>query len=123
MGLTLLASVVSVAINIPVATAIGLAALAWVFIRPEVSHDMLAQKMFTGLDSFPILAIPLFMLGGEFMNQSRITKPMVDFSDVLVGSLKGGWPSSLISWLSLVALMLVTFVPFFTTWLPRKMLR
>ena len=90
IGLAFLAFVVSVALNIPVAIAIGMAALAWIFMKPEVSFVMLAQKMFTGLDSFPLLAIPLFMLGGELMNRSTITKRMVDFSDVLVGSLKGG---------------------------------
>ena len=88
--LTFIAFVISVAVNIPVAIAIGLATLAWAFLKPEVSVIMIAQKMFTGLDSFPLLAIPLFMLGGELMNRSTITKRMVDFSDVLVGSLKGG---------------------------------
>src|SRR4030042_750820 len=88
--LTFIAFVVSVAVNIPVAIAIGLAAPGWAFLKPGVSVIMVAQKMFTGLDSFPLLAIPLFMLGGELMNRSTITKRMVDFSDVLVGSLKGG---------------------------------
>jgi len=88
--LTFIAFFVAVAVNIPVAISIGLAALLWAFLKPEVSIVMIAQKMFTGLDSFPLLAIPLFMLGGELMNRSTITKRMVDFADVLVGSFRGG---------------------------------
>jgi len=90
IGLTFLAFLVSVAVNIPIAIGIGLAVLVWTLLKPEVSVLMLSQKMFTGLDSFPLLAIPLFMLAGELMNRSTIAKRLVDFSDLLVGSYKGG---------------------------------
>jgi C4-dicarboxylate transporter DctM subunit len=88
--LAILAFLVFVVLNIPISVALGLSALLWVLLKPGVSVVMIAQKMFTGLDSFPLLAIPLFMLAGELMNRSTIAKRLVDFSDVLVGSLKGG---------------------------------
>jgi C4-dicarboxylate transporter DctM subunit len=84
------AFVVSVVINIPIAIAIGISAFIWALLTPDVSVVMVAQKMYTGLDSFPLLAIPLFMLAGELMNKSTIAKRLIDFSDVLVGSFKGG---------------------------------
>jgi C4-dicarboxylate transporter, DctM subunit len=88
--LTFIAFIIAVAVNIPIAVSIGISVLFWTLLKPGIDPVILAQKMFTGLDSFPLLAIPLFMLAGELMNRSTIAKRLISFSDVLVGSFKGG---------------------------------
>ena len=74
---TFIAFIVAVLVNIPVAVAIGMSVLVWAFLKPGIAPIIIAQKMFTGLDSFPLLAIPLFMLAGELMNRSTIAKRLV----------------------------------------------
>ena len=49
-----------------------------------------AQRIATGLDSFALLAIPLFILSGELMNKGGIAKRLIAFAKTLVGSLPGG---------------------------------
>src|SRR5690625_7661563 len=48
------------------------------------------QKMFSGMDNFGLLAIPLFMLAGELMNFGGITTRLVAFAKVLIGHFRGG---------------------------------
>lgn len=53
--------------------------------------DMLvAQRLFTGLDSFPIMAVPLFILAGELMNESGITERIIRMADAFVGHIRTG---------------------------------
>ncbi len=51
---------------------------------------IVANEMFKGLNSYPLLAIPLFILAGELMNESRITKRIIAFANVLVGGFRAG---------------------------------
>ncbi|SMF02312.1 TRAP transporter, DctM subunit [Tistlia consotensis] len=51
---------------------------------------LIAQRLFTGLDSFPIMAVPLFILAGELMNESGITRRIIDLADAFVGHLRTG---------------------------------
>jgi tripartite ATP-independent transporter DctM subunit len=51
---------------------------------------IVATEMFRGLNSFPLLAIPLFILAGELMNESGITSRIIAFANVLVGRLRAG---------------------------------
>ncbi|MCY0092539.1 TRAP transporter large permease [Hoeflea ulvae] len=51
---------------------------------------LLYRNVFTGMDSFPLMAIPFFMLAGELMNRGGITMRIVEFSQAMIGHLKGG---------------------------------
>lgn len=51
---------------------------------------MAAQKIMTGIDSFPLMAIPFFVVAGEFMSSGGITKKLMDAARALVGHLRGG---------------------------------
>ncbi|MCU0449511.1 MAG: TRAP transporter large permease [Bernardetiaceae bacterium] len=79
-------------VGVPVAYAIGLASLftMLVGIMPLPAVTTLAQRMATGLDSFALLAIPFFVLAGQFMNRGGIAVRLVDFAKTLVGMLPGG---------------------------------
>jgi len=87
MGFTFL---VTVLIGVPVAFALGLAAVAYVVVWGEVPITIVAQRMFSGMDSFPLLAVPFFILSGELMSQGGIMAKLVAFSNALVGHIRGG---------------------------------
>lgn len=89
MAYGFIAFFVSMLLGIPIGFSLGVGSVAALLVK---GYDMgiIAVRMFTGIDSFPIMAIPFFVLAGELMNQTGITKRLVRFSDVLVGHLKGG---------------------------------
>ena len=76
--------------NVPIPFSIGLAATAALLLLPNVTLEVIVQRMFFGLDSFVILSVPLFLLLGELMEQSKITDRLVAFANVLVGRFRGG---------------------------------
>jgi C4-dicarboxylate transporter DctM subunit len=81
---------VSLAIGIPIAFTMGTTALAALLALQSVPLHLIPQRLFTGMDSFPIMAVPFFILGGNLMNASKITDRVVEFSKVLVGRIRGG---------------------------------
>jgi len=78
-------------LNIPIAIALGMAGIiALVFGDMPTPPLLIAQRMFTSLDSFPFMAIPFFMLAGGFMEQGGMSRRLVNFAQAIIGSLKGG---------------------------------
>jgi len=78
------------ALGLPVAFSMGLAAVAALEVMPRATFEVIAQRMFYGLDSFLILSVPLFLLLGELMESAKITHRLVAFAAALVGRLRGG---------------------------------
>ncbi|MEO1536283.1 MAG: TRAP transporter large permease [Pseudomonadota bacterium] len=56
----------------------------------EKDITLLYRNVYNGMDSFPLMAIPFFMLAGELMNKGGITERLVEFSQALMGHLRGG---------------------------------
>lgn len=79
-----------IAIELPVAFALIAAALAWLQFASPVPISLVVQRMSSGIDSFPLLAIPLFVLAGNLMNVGGIATRIFDFAVALVGHLRGG---------------------------------
>lgn len=77
-------------LRVPIPFSLGLAAVAALMLMPGVTLELIVQRMFYGLDSFLILAAPLFLLLGELMESARITERLVEFAGVLFGRLRGG---------------------------------
>ena len=79
-------------IGVPVAWSIGISCLLTLMIAvdPVAGYTTIAQRMATGLDSFSLLAIPLFILAGQIMNQGGIANRLIAFAKALMGSLPGG---------------------------------
>ncbi len=73
----------------PIAFAIGLTALT-IIIQNDMPVMLLAQRMFTGVDSFTLMAIPFFLLAGELMNHGGVTSRLINFCLLLVGRFTGG---------------------------------
>ncbi len=91
-ALTTLFGVFAVALlaDVPVATALGLAAAIAVVAHDIAPLAVVAQQMVAGLDSFPLLAIPLFVLAGGLMGAAGLTSRIVALALVLVGRRRGG---------------------------------
>lgn len=75
-------------IGIPVGICLGITGMIGVFIL-GAPMEVVAQRMFTGLDSFPLMCIPFFIIAGELMNKAKITDRIIVFADVLVGRFRG----------------------------------
>jgi tripartite ATP-independent transporter DctM subunit len=56
----------------------------------NIPHAMIAQRVFNGMDSFPLLAVPLFILVGQLMNDAGVTDRIFNFAKVFVGHFRGG---------------------------------
>ncbi len=82
------------AFGMPVGFAIGVAGMVGIFDMGPKFMTMAPDRMFAGLDMFPFLAMPFFILAGEIMNRSGITLGLVKLADALVGWMRGGMAHS-----------------------------
>ena len=73
----------------PVAFAIGIGSLMYFLIGSDLPIEITTQRMVAGTQSFPLLAVPFFILAGNLMNASGITERLIRFSNALTGHLKG----------------------------------
>jgi TRAP-type C4-dicarboxylate transport system permease large subunit len=88
---TLLGSFLALmASGLPVALAMAAASLIYVMATGEVPDYVVVHRMVGGLDSFPLLAVPFFILAGNLMNTAGITNQIYNFALALVGWMKGG---------------------------------
>ena len=74
----------------PIAIAIGAASIIVIALQGEFSLVMVIQRLFSGADSFNLLAVPLFMFAGVIMEAGGISRRIIDFAGSLVGWLPGG---------------------------------
>jgi C4-dicarboxylate transporter DctM subunit len=78
-------------LGIPIVFCIGLAAIAATFAIGQGAPLLIVpSSMFNGIDSFPLMAIPFFILAGELMNRGGIAERLVAFANSLVGHIRGG---------------------------------
>ncbi len=75
-------------IGMPIAFALGITSTIWLMVTGQ-NLMMIGAKMYSGLDSFVFMAIPLFVLAGEIMNKTSITDSLVKFINVLIGGFRG----------------------------------
>ncbi len=99
----LVAFVVLLLLNVPVAFCLGLATVFTMLVSIDVTPaaSTAAQRIATGLDSFTLLAIPFFILSGYIMGAGGIARRLINFALALVGSLPGG-----LAFVNIVACML-----------------
>lgn len=77
-------------LTVPIGYAIGISSLVAIYYCSNIPLVVVAQKCITGVDSFPLLAIPFFMLAGNLMSSGGIAKRLVNFFDALIGHITGG---------------------------------
>lgn len=82
--------VVMVAIGVPISFALGVVSFTGIFAIPDIPNTVVFTKMFNGLNSFTLLAVPLFILAANLMNEGEITEKLIDCCNALVGRFRGG---------------------------------
>lgn len=91
MLLTVIIFVVLLFVGIPVSLVLAITSLSYLFITGNWTLlGSVPQKLYSGIDNFGLLAVPLFMLAGELMNVGGITTRLVNFAKVIVGHFRGG---------------------------------
>ncbi|MDD5027991.1 MAG: TRAP transporter large permease subunit [Rhodoferax sp.] len=76
--------------GMPVSISLGLTVLSFLFFMTEVPIESVAMKLFTGIEKFEIMAIPFFILAGNFLTHGGVAKRMIRFATSLVGHWPGG---------------------------------
>jgi tripartite ATP-independent transporter DctM subunit len=82
--------VVTLMAGIPIAFSTGIAALGGILVMGNIPLHVIVIRIVKGIDSFPLMAIPFFILAGEIMAKGGVTDRLVKFADILVGRIAGG---------------------------------
>ncbi len=78
-------------ISVPIGFTLGLTSVFAIFkSQMYVLLNIVPQRFFAGVDMFPIMAMPFFMIAGDLMNRCKITDSLIEFSNTLVGHIRGG---------------------------------
>lgn len=80
---------ISLALGIPIAYALGIGTVVVVFMSGIVPIDLIIQTFFTSGDTFPLLAVPFFILAGDIMLEGGISSRLVNFGKVMLGHVSG----------------------------------
>ena len=81
---------IMIMLSVPIGVSLGTATAITIIFTSNIDPILIAQKAFTGLDSFSLLAIPFFMMAGNLMAHGGIARRIVNMADVLVGKFTGG---------------------------------
>src|SRR5216110_3866876 len=76
--------------GMPISIALGMTVLTFIYTMTNVPTESVALKLFTGIDNFEIMAIPFFILAGNFLTHGGVAKRMVRFATSMVGHYHGG---------------------------------
>src|SRR5215468_9213878 len=76
--------------GMPISIALGLTVLTFLYVMTEVPIEAVALKLFTGIESFEIMAIPFFILAGNFLTHGGVARRMINFATTLIGHWHGG---------------------------------
>lgn len=97
IGLTLFgAFAVCLIIGVPISISLGVATLVTILTNFDLSLGIIAQRLFAAMDTTSIMAIPFFVLAGNLMTQGGISKRLVDFTNRIVGNIRGGMSFAMI---------------------------
>ncbi len=76
--------------GMPISIALGLTVMTFLFTLTDVPMDSVALKLFTGIEKFEIMAIPFFILAGNFLTHGGVARRMINFASAMVGHWHGG---------------------------------
>jgi C4-dicarboxylate transporter, DctM subunit len=76
--------------GMPISISLGLTVLSFLFMMTQVPLESVALKLFTGIEKFEIMAIPFFILAGNFLTHGGVAKRMINFATSMVGHWYGG---------------------------------
>jgi len=83
--------VVFLLLSVPIGIALGLSTMTTIFVTDAIPLPFLMKELVTSMDSFPIMAVPFFILAGEIMGKGGISERLFNFANALVGNRTGGF--------------------------------
>ena len=90
MALVAIIFAILLLLNVPLAFTIGVSSMLFFIFSPGLPLTVPVQRMVSGTQSFPLLAVPFFVLAGNLMNAAGITTRLMHFATVLTGHMRGG---------------------------------
>ncbi|MFC5587356.1 TRAP transporter large permease [Sporosarcina soli] len=106
MAIALILFVVLLLLRIPIAFVLGMTTIVYIFATDNMGLMLtVPQRLYSGMENYGLLAIPLFMLAGELMNSGGITKRLIDFAKSFVGHFRGG-----LAYVNVIANMLLASI-------------
>ncbi|WP_017727636.1 TRAP transporter large permease [Halalkalibacterium ligniniphilum] len=89
--ITLLAFMILLLIGVPISIVLGVTSIIYIFTSGNIELiSIVPQRIYSGMEAFSLIAIPLFMMAGELMNSGGITTRLIRFAQSIVGHFKGG---------------------------------
>ncbi|AZO93301.1 TRAP transporter large permease subunit [Iocasia frigidifontis] len=82
--------IITMILGVPIAFSLATSSLVFLLAWGVMPIEVIAQRFFSSIDSFVLLAIPFFILAGELMNRTGITKSLVEFANLIIGRVRGG---------------------------------
>jgi C4-dicarboxylate transporter, DctM subunit len=76
--------------GMPISISLGLTVLTFLFTMTTVPAEIVAQKLFSGIDNFEVMSIPFFILAGNFLTHGGVARRMINFASSMVGHFHGG---------------------------------
>src|SRR3974390_1088387 len=76
--------------GVPISIALGLTVLSFLYVMTTVPIEAVALKLFTGIENFEIMAIPFFILAGNFLTHGGVARRMIRFATSMIGHWYGG---------------------------------
>ncbi len=101
LAVFLIALIGGILFGLPICFALLFSGVCMMLVLNGFNTQILSQNLFSGADSFSMMAVPFFVLAGEFMNRGGITKRIVKFANALVGHVRGG-----LGYVSIIAILL-----------------
>lgn len=77
-------------ISVPIGLAIGISTVLAMFLYSDIPLVLVTQNAFAGVDSFPLMAIPFFILAGNLMSTGGVARRLLDFANLCIGAITGG---------------------------------
>lgn len=90
VGLSAIIMLVFLFLNIPVFISVLAGSMVYFAMTPSVPTQIIAQRVLSGMESIPLLAVPFFICAGVFMNYSGVTKRVMNFAEAITGHMPGG---------------------------------
>lgn len=89
-GILFISLILFLLLSVPIGVSLGLSSLAVIVTQNPISMETFVQSMLQGLNSFPLMAVPLFTFAGEVMGKGGISRRLIDVSSLLTGRFTGG---------------------------------
>ena len=86
----LVVTIITMILGMPIVFSIGIASVSSLLLIGDIPLQFVPQRIYAGMDSFPLLCIPFFIVAGELMSHGKITERLLEFAIIIIGRIRGG---------------------------------